>query len=163
MRISDWSSDVCSSDLELQLAYESGHLNVIGGLYYFDRNFQQNAQTYASTPFFLLTSCNASNAPSPDIAALCPVLNDVVNVFIPLVAGRQPVLADFLVGGLFETLTGVSAATTSHVTTTARSFNVKSYAAYATASSALTDMFTLTAGARYTRDDKDITDRKRDV
>src|SRR3546814_8002897 len=116
MRISDWSSDVCSSDLELQLAYESGHLNVIGGLYYFDRNFQQNAQTYASTPFFLLTSCNASNAPSPDIAALCPVLNDVVNVFIPLVAGRQPVIADFLVGGLFETLTGVSSATSSPVT-----------------------------------------------
>src|SRR3546814_12290830 len=57
-------------------------------------------------------------------------LNDVVNVFIPLVAGRQPVLADFLVGGLFETLTGVSAATTSPVTTTARSFNVTSYAAY---------------------------------
>src|SRR3546814_15580951 len=84
-------------------------------------------------------------------------MNDVENVFIPLVAGRQPVLADFLVGGLFETLTGVSAATTSPVTTTARSFNVKSYAAYAQASYALTDMFTLTAGARYTRDDKDIT------
>src|SRR3546814_1300798 len=63
MRISDWSSDVCSSDLilhstsqqdddyfsqELQLAYESDRLNVIGGLYYFDRNFQQNAQTYRS-------------------------------------------------------------------------------------------------------------------
>src|SRR3546814_3277766 len=78
-------------------------------------------------------------------------MNDVENVFIPLVAGRQPVLADFLVGGLFETLTGVSAATTSPVTTTARSFNVKSYAAYAQASYALTDMFTLTAGARYTR------------
>src|SRR3546814_2628054 len=80
MRISDWSSDVCSSDLilhstsqqdddyfsqELQLAYESDRLNVIGGLYYFDRNFQQNAQTYASLPFFLLNGCNSSNAPRP--------------------------------------------------------------------------------------------------
>src|SRR3546814_7785216 len=41
-------------------------LNVIGGLYYFDRNFQQNAQTYASLPFFLLNGCNSSNAPRPE-------------------------------------------------------------------------------------------------
>src|SRR3546814_4070293 len=34
MRISDWSSDVCSSDL-LQLSGKSGRLEWIGGLYYF--------------------------------------------------------------------------------------------------------------------------------
>src|SRR3546814_16622714 len=103
MRISDWSSDVCSSDLilhstsqqdddyfsqELQLAYESDRLNVIGGLYYFDRNFQQNAQTYASLPFFLLNGCTSSNAPRPEVAPLCPTLNSVASVFIPLLTGR---------------------------------------------------------------------------
>src|SRR3546814_1461353 len=75
-------------------------LNVIGGLYYFDRNFQQNAQTYASLPFFLLNGCNSSNAPRPEVAPLCPTLNSVASVFIPLLTGRQPVLADFLSGGL---------------------------------------------------------------
>src|SRR3546814_13186831 len=113
-------------------------LNVIGGLYYFDRNFQQNAQTYASLPFFLLNGCNSSNAPRPEVAPLCPTLNSVASVFIPLLTGRQPVLADFLSGGLFETLTGVSASATAPTTPTPRAFDVKSYAAFPPASHALT-------------------------
>src|SRR3546814_20148076 len=56
---------------ELQLAYESGHLNVIGGLYYFDRNFQQNAQTYASTPFFLLTSRSEERRVGKECVSTC--------------------------------------------------------------------------------------------
>src|SRR3546814_6109364 len=122
-------------------------------------------------PIFLLNGCNSSNAPRPEVAPLCPTLNSVASVFIPLLTGRQPVLADFLSGGLFETLTGVSASATAPTTTTARAFDVKSYAAFAQASYALTDKFTITAGARYSRADKNIIavnmtngeDRKRNV
>lgn len=141
---------------EMQLVYESGRLNAIGGLYYFDRDYQQNAQSFSSLPFFYLNSCNSSNEPPPTLAPLCPTLTSVATVFIPAITGRQPVLADFLAGGLFETLTGVSASTVNPVTTVARAFNVKSYAAYAQASYALTNQLTLTAGGRYTLDKKSI-------
>src|SRR3546814_12279574 len=50
----------------------------------------------------------------------------------------------------------VLASATAPTTPTARAFDVKSYAAFAQASYALTDKFTITAGARYTRDDKNI-------
>jgi len=142
---------------EMQLVYESDRLNAIGGLYYFDRDYQQNAQSFSSLPFFFLNSCNSSNEPPPTLAPLCPTLTSVATVFIPAITGRQPVLADFLAGGLFETLTGVSASTASPVTTIARALNLKSYAAYAQASYALTDRLTLTAGGRYTLDKKSIT------
>ena len=141
---------------ELQVYYENDRFNVIGGLYYFDRKFSQDAQAFASTPFFLLTSCNGNNPPIPGISGFCPLVNSVATGFIPLLAGRQPILADFLPGGLFETLTGLSASTTTALTTAQRDFRVKSYAGYVQGNFKLNDHVSLTAGARYTSDKKDI-------
>lgn len=141
---------------ELQGYYEDDRFNILGGLYYFNRDFTQNAQTFASTPFFLLTGCNASNPPAASIAAFCPIVNQVATQFIPLVAGRQPQLSDFLPGGLFETLTGISASTITPTTRVFRTFNVKSYAAFAQANYRLNDQISITAGGRYTIDKKDV-------
>jgi iron complex outermembrane receptor protein len=139
---------------EVQAIYEGERLSLVGGVYFYGDKQTQDAQTYANTAFFLLTSCHGSNPPSAGIAGFCPVI-DFVTGLMPTILGRPLKLSDFQSGGLFGTLTGINVSTTTPVTLVTRNFETKSQAAYIQGSYKVTDAVTLTAGVRYTRDSKD--------
>jgi iron complex outermembrane receptor protein len=156
----DWWSQ------ELQLLYNNDTFNGIIGLYYFDEDREFFANTTANYAEYLPSSCNNGNTDNnPAFAGLCPVVNAFILPFMSVFNGGQPfVLADFQPGGLWDTTLaalglgafGINAGLVPVSGSGQESAN-DSFAVYMQGSAEIVDTLSLTAGIRWTKDEKDIT------
>jgi len=156
----DWWSQ------ELQLLYDTDIFNGIVGLYYFDEERSQYANTTANFAEYLPSACNNGNtASNPAFAGFCPVVNGFILPFMSFFNGGQPfVYDDFQPGGLWDTTLaalglgafGINAGL-DPVSGTGQLSDNNSFAVYAQGSAKMSETITLTAGLRYTNDSKDIT------
>ncbi len=156
----DWWSQ------ELQLLYNTDIFNGIVGLYYFDEQRDYYANTTANFAEYLPASCNNGNTDNnPTFAGLCPVVNGFILPFMSVFNGGQPfVYADFQPGGLWDTTInalglgafGINAGLVP-VSGTGQLSDNNSFAVYAQGSAQLSETWSLTAGLRWTKDEKNIT------
>src|SRR5690606_11612468 len=138
----------------------------IVGLYYFDEQRDYYANTTANFAEYLPAACNNGNTDNtPTFAGLCPVVNGFILPFMSVFNGGQPfVYADFQPGGLWDTTVnarglgafGVNAALVP-VSGTGQLSDNNSFAVYAQGSAQLSETWSLTAGLRWTKDEKNIT------
>jgi len=156
----DWWSQ------ELQMLYDTDTFHGIVGLYYFDEDRSQYANTTANFAEYLPSACNNGNtASNPTFAGLCPVVNSFILPFMSIFNGGQPfVYDDFQPGGLWDTTLaalglgafGINAGLVP-VSGAGQLSDNNSFAVYAQGSAEVFENVSLTAGIRYTKDSKDIT------
>lgn len=161
---SDTSHDWWSQ--ELQLLYDTDTFNGIIGLYYFDEQRDYFVNTTANYAEYLPSACNNGNTDNnPTFAGLCPVVNGFILPFMSLFNAGQPfVYDDFQPGGLWDTTLaalglgafGINAGLVPVSGSGQVSAN-DSFAVYAQGSAQLSETWSLTAGLRWTKDEKNIT------